>query len=82
MCRASALIWLGDSLFPGRDDLFASASPSSDRRPDDPIPVRFVNVAQAAGISHKTIYGGEKKNTYLLETTGCGVAFFDYDNDG
>ena len=44
--------------------------------------VRFVNVAGAAGLSHKTIYGGEGKNTYLLETTGCGVAFFDYDNDG
>src|SRR5206468_3454604 len=25
---------------------------------------------------------GEHKNKYLLETTGCGVAFYDYDNDG
>ncbi len=30
----------------------------------------------------KTIFGGEHKNKYLLETTGCGVAFYDYDNDG
>ena len=44
--------------------------------------VVFVDVAKAAGISHKTIFGGEKTNKYLLETTGCGVAFFDYDNDG
>ena len=22
------------------------------------------------------------KNQYLLETTGCGLAFYDYDNDG
>jgi hypothetical protein len=43
---------------------------------------RFVDVASAAGIRHKTIFGGEDRNTYLLETTGCGVAFFDFDNDG
>ncbi|HMB28696.1 MAG TPA: CRTAC1 family protein, partial [Blastocatellia bacterium] len=35
-----------------------------------------------AGIAHKTVYGDERKNKYLLETTGCGVAWFDYDNDG
>src|SRR5689334_16358704 len=37
--------------------------------------VTFVDIAKSAGITHKTIYGGETKNTYLLETTGCGVAF-------
>ena len=30
----------------------------------------------------RTIYGGEGTNTYLLETTGTGVAAFDYDGDG
>ncbi|HEY6403847.1 MAG TPA: VCBS repeat-containing protein, partial [Blastocatellia bacterium] len=44
--------------------------------------VKFTNVARLAGITHKTIYGDERKNKYLLETTGCGVAWFDYDNDG
>ncbi len=44
--------------------------------------VSFVNVAKQAGLTHKTIYGDEHKNKYLLETTGCGVAWFDYDNDG
>ena len=34
-----------------------------------------------SGLNAKTIYGGEHKNRYLLETTGCGVAFFDYDHD-
>src|SRR2546430_17710214 len=33
-------------------------------------------------LNAKTIFGGEHKNEYLLETTGCGVAFYDYDNDG
>ncbi|HYE66946.1 MAG TPA: CRTAC1 family protein, partial [Pyrinomonadaceae bacterium] len=44
--------------------------------------VRFVNVARQAGILTRTIYGDEHKNRYLLETTGSGAAFFDYDNDG
>lgn len=44
--------------------------------------VSFTNIAKAAGLTHKTVYGDEHKNKYLLETTGCGVAWFDYDNDG
>ena len=42
----------------------------------------FLNVARESGLNAKTIYGGEHKNKYLLETTGCGVAFYDYDHDG
>jgi hypothetical protein len=44
--------------------------------------VSFLNVARESGLNAKTIYGGEHKNKFLLETTGCGVAFYDYDNDG
>jgi hypothetical protein len=44
--------------------------------------VSFLDVAREAGLNAKTIFGGEHKNKYLLETTGCGVAFYDYDNDG
>ena len=44
--------------------------------------VQFVNVAREAGLRTKTIYGSEKRNRYLMETTGCGAAFFDYDHDG
>jgi hypothetical protein len=44
--------------------------------------VTFLNVARDAGLNAKTIFGGEHKNKYLLETTGCGIAFYDYDNDG
>ncbi len=46
------------------------------------LPFQFVNVAREAGLRTKTIFGGEKTNRYLLETTGCGCAFFDYDHDG
>jgi hypothetical protein len=44
--------------------------------------VNFVNVAKSAGLNVKFVFGGEHKNKYLLETTGCGAAFYDYDNDG
>jgi enediyne biosynthesis protein E4 len=42
----------------------------------------FADVAQQAGLTHRTVYGGTDTNTYILETTGTGVAFLDYDNDG
>src|SRR6186713_96890 len=46
------------------------------------VGVSFVNVAREAGLKTKTIYGSENRNKYLIETTGCGAAFFDYDHDG
>ena len=46
-----------------------------------PLGISFIDVARQSGLNAKTIYGGEHKNRYLLETTGCGVAFFDYDHD-
>ena len=52
----------------------------SAKSPD--LGISFVNVARESGLNAKTIFGGEHKNKYLLETTGCGVAFYDYDNDG
>jgi len=47
-----------------------------------PLGIQFVNVAREAGLRAKTVFGGINKNKFLLETTGCGCAFFDYDNDG
>jgi len=55
--------------------------PSKEAAASD-IGVSFLNVARESGLNVKTIFGGEHKNKYLLETTGCGVAFYDYDNDG
>jgi len=42
----------------------------------------FTNIAHDAGLAAVTVFGGQRTNRYLLETTGCGVAVFDYDNDG
>ncbi|HYP28582.1 MAG TPA: CRTAC1 family protein [Blastocatellia bacterium] len=50
--------------------------------PGADIGFSFSNVAGGAGITTRTVYGDERKNRYLLETTGCGSAFIDYDNDG
>ena len=47
-----------------------------------PLGLSFIDVAKESGLNAKTIYGGEFKNKYLLETTGCGLAFYDDDNDG
>jgi hypothetical protein len=57
-------------------------SQNTQTKPSADLGLTFINVARESGLNAKTIYGGEHKNKYLLETTGCGVAFYDYDNDG
>ncbi|HET7258839.1 MAG TPA: CRTAC1 family protein [Candidatus Acidoferrum sp.] len=59
----------------------ASSAPNAYPPPPKEIGLSFLNVGRESGLNAKTIYGGEHKNKYLLETTGCGAAFYDYDND-
>jgi enediyne biosynthesis protein E4 len=47
-----------------------------------PFDAHFVDVASSAGLRAPTIYGGVETKKYILESTGCGCAFIDYDNDG
>jgi len=47
-----------------------------------PFNARFVEVAADAGLREPTIYGGVESKKYILESTGCGCAFIDFDNDG
>jgi hypothetical protein len=47
-----------------------------------PFHARFTDIAAAAGLRAPTIYGGVSKKDAIIETTGCGAAFIDYDNDG
>jgi hypothetical protein len=44
--------------------------------------VEFTDVAAKAGLTAVTQDGGETSKKYILETTGSGAAFVDYDNDG
>src|SRR5579883_500465 len=47
-----------------------------------PSPVQFVDVAQEAGITAINVNGGDQRKRYIIESTGSGIAFFDYNNDG
>lgn len=42
----------------------------------------FTDIATAAGLTGKNVYGGLTRKEYILETTGNGVAVFDFDQDG
>lgn len=43
----------------------------------------FTDITSSAGLSHaRNISGNPDDKQLLLEEMGCGVAFFDYDNDG
>lgn len=42
----------------------------------------FTDVAEKAGLTAQNIFGGIDTKKYIIETTGNGVAIFDYDNDG
>ncbi|HLH20281.1 MAG TPA: CRTAC1 family protein [Bryobacteraceae bacterium] len=48
----------------------------SSYRPD------FRNVAAAAGLTAVFPNGGDRAKRFIVETTGSGAAFLDYDNDG
>ncbi|HSS99669.1 MAG TPA: CRTAC1 family protein [Terriglobales bacterium] len=47
-----------------------------------PFNAHFVDIADSAGLVHPVFYGNTESNDYILESVGCGCAFFDYDNDG
>ncbi len=42
----------------------------------------FRNVAREAGLTTPIPNGGDRSKQFIIETTGSGVAFIDYDNDG
>jgi enediyne biosynthesis protein E4 len=42
----------------------------------------FEDVSAKAGLAMMNVFGGIETKTYIIETTGTGVAIFDYDNDG
>src|SRR5215469_11783061 len=45
-------------------------------------PVQFVDVAQHAGLTDPNVWGGIDHKRSIIEAKGCGLAFFDFDNDG
>ncbi len=47
-----------------------------------PFNAHFLDIGNAAGLHAPLIYGPSDHKDYILETVGCGCAFFDYDGDG
>jgi hypothetical protein len=50
--------------------------------PAGPKIADFSDLAAKAGLTAVNVFGGEKTKKFIIETTGTGVAIFDYDNDG
>jgi hypothetical protein len=73
---------------PGTEAFQGMASPTRPRRRVPtietslpPITVDFRDVAVEAGLTAPNVSGGEEGKQYILETTGSGVAIFDFDGD-
>src|SRR6266404_1910481 len=57
--------------------------PAAVAEPPQASPIaNFTDVAEKAGLTMTTVFGGKDSKKYIIETTGTGVAIFDYDNDG
>lgn len=56
------------------------APESNSHSPTEPL--EFKDIAAQAGLTRSFPNGGIDSKTYILETTGSGIAFLDYDNDG
>jgi hypothetical protein len=44
--------------------------------------VHFIDIAAAAGLTVPNTFGGHDRKDSILESTGTGVAIFDFDGDG
>src|SRR5882724_2799830 len=87
--RAFVKLSAGSVIAMGAERLLAqgvashTAKPVARAKPSGrPFNAHFVDVAATAGLTAPTIYGGVDSKKYILEATGCGCAFIDYDNDG
>ena len=61
--------------------LFCSSAGSQSKPPASQI-ANFTDVAEKSGLTAINVFGGKDTKKYIIETTGTGVAIFDYDNDG
>jgi hypothetical protein len=53
----------------------------SETKETKPI-ANFIDIAAKAGLTATNVFGGVDTKKFIIETTGTGVAIFDYDNDG
>jgi enediyne biosynthesis protein E4 len=77
LCRSSMV-----EAFQGMATSTRSAKPANIQTNLPRIKVDFRDVAEEAGLTAANVTGGKEIKKYILETTGSGVAIFDFDNDG
>src|SRR5712692_6495897 len=56
--------------------------PAAGGEKSSPQIANFTDIAQTARLTMMNVFGGKDTKKYIIETTGTGVAIFDYDNDG
>jgi hypothetical protein len=61
--------------------LWASGQHSAETGKAAPV-ANFIDIAEKSGLTMFNVFGGIDTKKYIIETTGAGVAIFDYDNDG
>ena len=79
--RQPLLLSLISILILGSNSLVAQAGVGPSNLKNANI-AQFEDIAGRAGVTATTIFGGVDTKKYILETTGTGLAIFDYDNDG
>jgi enediyne biosynthesis protein E4 len=83
--RAGLLMGLPPALSALPDSRASAAAPdpfSTPIVPGSPLGITLTNVAKQAGLNSLCVFGDEYRKRWIIETTGCGIAFFDYDQDG
>jgi hypothetical protein len=78
--RAAAVVILAHSVIAAS---IAPIATEAQKSPDAPNKIAyFVDEAAKRGLTATNTFGGVDTKKYIIETTGTGVAIFDYDNDG
>ncbi len=72
----------GNSLAQSLRPLFGFPSTDAATAGGSPLGAWFVDIAQRVGLNFFCYHGGEASKKYIIEATGCGVAFIDYNQDG
>ena len=61
--------------------LAPAQQPATLQNPKAPL-ANFIEIGEKAGLTMTNVFGGVDTKKYIIETTGSGIAIFDYDNDG
>src|SRR6266849_44377 len=79
----SGALWISLAALLSATLLLALDDPANKQAKSPRKPIAyFTDVAKEAGLSMMNVFGGVDTKKYIIETTGTGVAIFDYDNDG